>query len=291
MTTSVHRQCAALLFIGVGAIPGVVVADAYTFDKCTLERQCRRVSAAELGRMRGGFSFTSANGLVEITFGISQVAYVNNPLVALTQLMLPGGVAALNVLSGAAGQQIVQGNALAAVSSGTTVPVGAGNAAASTAGGIPAAVAPVGATTSVPSAPAAVPTTAVPQVTGASATQPLPAAAAGGSAAAVAATSNPSPATTTTVNGTPVTPGAPVANVPNAAGLASLVVQNGPGNSVAPTALDLRNGSMAVVIQNSLNNQTIRTLTVMNLSMRINEAVNAAALQRAVRESVTGTTK
>src|SRR5262245_56663920 len=65
------------------------------FDMCRAQKDCRRVSLAELDRMRGGMVLMSSIGPIEVTFGISQAVYVNIKLVALTQLVIaPMGSAA-----------------------------------------------------------------------------------------------------------------------------------------------------------------------------------------------------
>src|SRR5689334_4732397 len=72
----------------------MVAADAASLPvselgKCRGERQCRVLNATELGKLRGGYTFMTTGGPVELNFGIVRVVYINNELVALTQLVLP----------------------------------------------------------------------------------------------------------------------------------------------------------------------------------------------------------
>jgi hypothetical protein len=85
------------------------------------------------------------------------------------------------------------------------------------------------------------------------------------------------------VNGTPVAPGQPVVlNLPTAAELRSLVVQNGLGNS-APL---VNNGAAATIIQNSVDGAAIRTMTVLDVSAKIKSAATALQLQNSIRQSL-----
>jgi hypothetical protein len=85
------------------------------------------------------------------------------------------------------------------------------------------------------------------------------------------------------VNGTPVAPGQPVVlNLPTAAELRSLVVQNGLGNS-API---VNNGAAATIIQNSVDGAAIRTMTVLDVSAKIKSAATALQLQNSIRQSL-----
>jgi hypothetical protein len=88
------------------------------------------------------------------------------------------------------------------------------------------------------------------------------------------------------VNGTAVTPGSPVINVPTAASIRTLVIQNGPGNIALPSAADIRNATTATVIQNTLDGQTIRAVTQMNVSLGLTKAMTASAIQNAVGQGM-----
>ena len=83
-----------------------------------------------------------------------------------------------------------------------------------------------------------------------------------------------------TINGTPVTPGNPVVNVPTAAELRSLIVQIGTGNS-APVI-----GNGAVVIQNSVDGAAIRAVTMLEVSAKIKDALSSMQLQNSIRQSL-----
>jgi hypothetical protein len=73
----------------------------------------------------------------------------------------------------------------------------------------------------------------------------------------------------------------------NAAAGGALVVQNGPGNiSVIPTAQNLQAATNALVIQNTLNNQTITAMTTLNISLTLAPGINAANIQQMVRQSM-----
>lgn len=215
----------------------------YRFDTCSAQKQCRQLSHAELGQLRGGLSYMGANSAMELTFGITQVVYVNNELVALTQLLLPSVKQALGDRTPSASQLQTLNSALPG---GQTTPQ-------------PASAAPaLGA--------------------GASAAQSAP-------SSSTASAANGSTVPTVFVNGVQATPTNPVVlNVPTAEGLRALVVQNGAGNSV-PNAAALRTATMATVIQNTRDNQTIRTVTIFNVSMAMSAAKRAMDLANAVRNS------
>src|SRR5215471_4431402 len=59
-------------------------------DMCRAQKQkdCRLVSLAELDRMRGGMLLMTSIGPIEVTFGVTRAVYVNNKLVAVTQLFM-----------------------------------------------------------------------------------------------------------------------------------------------------------------------------------------------------------
>jgi hypothetical protein len=84
------------------------------------------------------------------------------------------------------------------------------------------------------------------------------------------------------VNGTSVTPGNPVLNLPTAAELRSLVIQNGPGNS-API---VGNAAAATIIQNTVDGAAIRAMTVMEVSAKVKEALSGLRLQNSIRQSL-----
>jgi hypothetical protein len=218
--------------------------------QCRAEKQCRILSSSELGRLRGGYTFMSTGGPLELSFGIARVVYVNNEMVAITQLVLPE---VMKSISGGT-LSIAQIQSLNSVLTGETPlrPSATINAS-------PTATAPAAATsglsgrlvTGAGSAPAAAPSTVAPPVL---------------------------------VNSVPVAPGAPPVNVSGAAASAPLLIQNGTGNQ--STASSTATASPAVVVQNTLSNQTIRAMTVFNISMNITSAINAANIQQAVRQAI-----
>jgi hypothetical protein len=66
-----------------------------------------------------------------------------------------------------------------------------------------------------------------------------------------------------------------------ASALSTIDVQNGPGNSFNPSALG--NTSGTTVIQNTLNNQTIRNLTTLNVGVNTLNAFRNAGMQQALQ--------
>lgn len=234
----------------------------YTFETCYLRGACRLLSQAELDRLRGGFTVMGPNGPINMTFGISQVVYINNQLVAATQLVLPDIVQAFNNGGFSAAQikalnDSLNSGAIAAASapaaaSGTKAAIASNSQNQPTTG--------TASTSPAQSASSSAPTTSV--------ANPLPTA---------------SMVPVVRVNGVPITPG----SVVNAAAGGALVVQNGPGNiSVIPTAQNLQAATNALVIQNTLNNQTISAMTTLNISLTLTPALNAANIQQMVRQSM-----
>ena len=63
-------------------------------------------------------------------------------------------------------------------------------------------------------------------------------------------------------------------------------MQNGLGNIVVPSAADLKNALPGIVIQNTLNNQTIRALTMINVAVSVKDALSAARIPESVRQSI-----
>jgi len=237
METALGRAVAVALSLTF-TVPLSAVAEnsePYSFKSCSAQKQCRKLSHAELGRLRGGLSVSGANSAMQLTFGITQVVYVNDEVVALTQLLLPAVNQALGAGTPSAPQLQTRNSALPTSQAAPASAVGAG------------------------AAPGTAPTTS-------------------------AATGPTAPAVF--VNGVQATPANPVViNVPSADELRALIVQNGAGNSV-PNASDLRAATMATVIQNTQDNQTIRTVTTVNVSMAVSEAMRAMAIGNAMRNSL-----
>jgi hypothetical protein len=304
------------VFLAAPAIAGD--PSSYTFEKCRTQTQCRLVSQAELGRLRGGFSLTSAGGAIEISFGIVQAVFINNQLVALTQLVGPGAGQVLGTLSLSSAQMqalnaALQGRAPAipltssgargANMPGATSSSGMRNAPSAAAGTSPAGNAPQALTqgaapTGFKGTPGATQTLATPPLTagfngtpsgptgaGTSVQRASGSVASASSSVTASAAQAPS-APTVLANGTAVTPGNPVINVPTAAGIRSLTIQNGPGNIAFPNAADIRNATMTTVIQNTLDGQTIRAATLMNVSLGLTKAMTASALQNAISQGM-----
>ncbi|TPG10261.1 hypothetical protein EAH75_05275 [Rhodanobacter glycinis] len=64
------------------------------------------------------------------------------------------------------------------------------------------------------------------------------------------------------------------------------LVQNGTGNSIAPTTFD--HATAATVIQNSLDNQDIRSLTTINAAVNSQAAFRNLGLQEALQAGLVG---
>ena len=234
METALGRAIAVTLSLTFTAPLGAIAADSgpYSFDTCSVQKQCRLLSHAELERLRGGLSYMGANSALQFTFGITQVVYVNNEMVALTQLLLPSVNQALGAGTPSASQLQTLNSAL-----------------------------PSGQATLPPSSASAAPTVGA----GASAAPGAPA---------------------VFVNGVQATRTNPVVvNVPTADQLRALVVQIGAGNSV-PNAAELRAATMATVIQNTQDNQTIRTVTTFNVSVAVSAAMRSRDIANAVSNSL-----
>ncbi|MGB7755517.1 MAG: hypothetical protein WBL23_05595 [Salinisphaera sp.] len=66
------------------------------------------------------------------------------------------------------------------------------------------------------------------------------------------------------------------------------LIQNGPGNALDPAGLNLLPGTMATVIQNTLDKQTIRNLNVLNVTVTSRALAEAMSIQSSVRDALTG---
>ena len=243
--------------------------DLYSFETCRLQGYCRLISQAELDRLRGGFSFMGVDGPINMSFGITQVVYVNNQLVAMTQLVLSDIVQAINSGTFSASQIKAANNSL------NSAPI---SAAASSAASSSAAAAAASATSAEIAS----------NLTSA-ANQPTTKATTPGAQTQSVASAQPVSSLTSAVrvNGSPVTPGSPVVNVVSASGGSALVIQNGPGNiSMIPTAQAIQSATNALVIQNTLNNQMISTMTTLNVSMTLMPSISAASIQQSVRQAI-----
>ena len=271
---------------------GAATPQSPDFDMCSAQKQkhCRRVSVAELDRMRGGMLLMTSIGPIEVTFGVTQAVYVNNKLVALTQLVIAPTVntpkpSLPQIQAASAALQ----SALAAPQSPSTL-TGTGAAAGSASGVAKGATSAAPVVTPSPTSGAPAQTAglngtlnAAPSNAGASgqATSGSSSRAATSSSAAPAAPSSP----TVLVNGSVVSPGNPVINVPGSDGLRRVIVQNGAQNVVVPSAADIASG-VGTIIQNTANNQAIRAVTELNVSIALTKAMTAASISNAVRQGM-----
>ncbi len=274
MSTTVSRSIALALSAWAFAAPA---AKAGIFDDCRQRTECRRVSVAELDHLRGGFTFTNGRSPLHVSFGIAQAVVVNDELVAVTQLRLPD----LGTLIASFSANAVDLSALANALKSINVQAPAAASAASAADQSARAGEAVAAATVAPVSPAA------------------PASARGAAEAAAAlpessvapaahheALGPAAPGSQLRVNGKALAPGTPVVQVPSADELRGLIVQNGPANVALPDVADLKTAMTGLVIQNTLNDQTIRALTVINVAVSVKDALSAARIQESVRQSI-----
>lgn len=260
------------------------------FDDCRARVECRRLNNLELGRLRGGFTFLSQGAPLHVSFGIAQAVVINDELVAVTQLTIPQ----INKVVASFSPTAVDLGALAAAlqsansvlpQSTDGLPGEAAAAQATLAAGTPS-------TRDRSTSSAAVPSTsstaaaAPPATKTADTSVPPQAVAASKTVAATAPAAAPAASPAIHVNGQAVKPGVPIVNVPTADELRGLIVQNGLGNVVVPNAADLSAAVPATIIQNTLNDQTIRALTVINVSVSVQNALSAARIQESVRQSI-----
>lgn len=263
-------ECAALTsVVSLASLAAMAMPSSYEYADCLRALDCRRLDSVELDHMRGGFSFMSGSSELELRIGISRAVFINDQLVAVTQdLVLP----TLQQLRD--GTYVPSATMLGTVSASSqpaqtrpapqSAAVGDGSGAPVSAGGTQ----PGG-------------TSAAPLAAG---TPPAPGGtvAAAGSASRAAAVGEPS---SVQVNGAPVNPGTPA--VVNADELRTLVIQNGPGNVVTPSAADIRASAMATVLQNSLDSQTIRTMTTLTATTNALSAFREAAIREAIGQATT----
>jgi len=275
MSTTVSRSLALALSAWAFAAPA---AKAGIFDDCRQRTECRRVSGAELDHLRGGFTFTNGRSPLHVSFGIAQAVVVNDELVAVTQLRLPDLGKMIASFSANAVDLSALANALKSINVQPPATAASGAAVAQqSARAGEAVVAATGAQVS-PAAPSSVPGAAE------------AASALAQSSTAAAARHEPAspavPGSQLVVNGKALAPGAPVIQVPSTDELRGLIVQNGPANLALPNAADLKAAMTGLVIQNTLNDQTIRALTVINVAVSVKDALSAARIQESVRQSI-----
>lgn len=261
--------CAALASaVTLASLSAAATLPSYDFGACTDAFDCRRLSAAELDRMRGGFSFMNGSSELQISIGISRAVFINDELVAVTQqLVLP----TLQQLRD--GTYLANGALLGTVSA-SSQPAAQRSAAPSSA---PAGGTSAGASPSPASAGAA------PAGGGGSGGSSAPAPGSSvANAASAAAAGNPG---AVQVNGVPVALSAPT--VVSADELRALVIQNGPANIATPSASEIRANAMATVLQNTLDNQTIRTMTTLTATTNTLSAFRDAAFREAIGQATT----
>lgn len=244
----------------------------YDYEQCTQDRQCRKASDPELDGIRGGFSIDTPAGRLEIAIGITRAVAVNDQLVAVSQLVLPdvsqiiaaaraqaevakaSGTAAGQAAAAAAAQAAAQAIANAAASRNSAALAAQQAAMSSSSEGN-------GSSAQASANPSA-------QASGQQG-------AAGQGAAGQGSTAMPA-APQVIVNGVPVSSGGPVSNLGG-----TLIVQNGPGN-VAPLPASFNGVVLPTIVQNSLNEQVLKTLTLINASVSSLSAFKALALSEAL---------
>lgn len=251
-------------------------ARVFDFEVCAHEGMCRKASHEELDRMRGGFTVDTPYGRLDIAISITRSVSVNDQLVAVSQLVLPNaseiaaaaraqaqaataaGVAAGQAATAAANQAAAQALANAGLIARGTTPA-PGHGQGGTGGQAQAA-------TSASATASTVANASSRSASGASSTA---------SASANSAGTISLPVTTptqVTVNGVPASSANPViVNGP------ALVVQNGPGN-ITQIPASLNGFSLPTVVQNSLNDQVLRTLTLINASVNSMSALSGITL-------------
>ncbi|RDK10898.1 flagellin [Cupriavidus lacunae] len=234
------------------------------------------VAQEKLDDMRGGFE---KSGL-HVSFGIERAVYINGDLVVATRLNIPDVsritadqaahlasvlgpaiVASTNaaVSNALAGNPVTAGASATTGAGGASASAGNTGAAASAAGGAGAAGAGSGA--------AAV---AANGGTSGSAGAPGASASAAGTAGAAAAAGLPT-TVVSTATGQVVTNG--LLNV----------IQNGPGNAASVGALA---GTPVTVIQNTLNNQSIRSLMTIDASVNTLQAFRSQLANTALNNAL-----
>lgn len=213
----------------------------------------RVASDEELDTMRGGFEF-NANGMqFLLAFTIDKLSYINGELVAHTSF---------NLLELLQGQTIMNAttNRLA---------------------------------TSPPSVLVATPPSPLNQTVATASLAPRLAA----NQAQVDTVFSAGPASTTTgntsrtppvstVSAVPVTASDVIRNVSNVNGVT--LIQNGPGNGVAGQAL---NNYLTHVIQNTVNDQVLRNVTILNATLATRALAAAAELSAALNRGIAASTR
>ncbi|QID16821.1 hypothetical protein G3580_03715 [Nitrogeniibacter mangrovi] len=249
------------------------------------------LSAARLDAIRGGFELPDLK--LKLSFGLERAVFVNGELVARTTLnlsQLRDTVAArvdAAIPDGAALQAQVQAQVAAQLASAgiatVVLPVRSAAEVVTPAGASAVEMrATPGAATGAATAQAG---TASAQTAGAAAGQAL--ADTGVSAAAAGSPGTTAVAGGTTASVTEAASGQRATVVSTVAPLPVAVIQNGAGNQVGPrVAAAVDSAAIATVIQNSLDNQQIQALTVVNASANSLQVLRAMNFGAAIRQGV-----
>jgi len=237
----------------------------------------RMVPEDQLDRLRGGFDFGAG---VYASFGVTREVLVNGEVVATTRLLISN---LSNLFVGRMPTIEVLGNAL------TLVQNGAGNFAASPARAIePVAVAP-SPVAAIPVAPPSV----TPSV---SVSAPVAMQVPSMSAPAIVASqvASPSVNTPTSVASPIPTPSTNLPAVVASQPAAPSVILSGPtlsiplsGPTVVNSALSLRE-SIALGVQNTINNQIIQTRTTIDATIASMNALRTQLQSSAFRDQISG---
>lgn len=206
------------------------------------------VSDANLDHARGGFDL--GGGLVA-SFGLQEETYINGLLVMSTSINIPD-ISKITQQQAAALASTLDGLNLLQNGPGNGVVPGKSATAPNT-----------GSTAQSSSPPAA--------VTGSNASN----------GAVVAHVPNQRSTITPAVDAPPETVGVPVLG---AGGVGSAATRNNLGAAAAASAL-VQGGGLAQVIQNTLNNQSIQTLTTLNVSVNTLQALRQMNLQSTLQSA------
>lgn len=250
----------------VAAAPGA----AYDYEQCAREGGCRKAAEAELDRIRGGFVVDTPVGRLEIAIGITRAVAVNDQLVAVSQLVLPD---VAHIIAAARAQaEVAKASGMAAAQAAAAAAAQAAAQALTDAG----AGKPSSAAQSAQQAAMASSGQASASAQASAGAQASPGAPGQGVAGTGSGGASALPPLQVVINGTPVVGGNPV-NLASGA----LVVQNGPGNG-APLPTSFNGTALPTVIQNSLNDQVLKTLTLINASVNSLAAFKAHLLSEAL---------
>lgn len=225
-------------------------------DMMTGFEDCRRASTDELNAMRGGF-LINADGLqFLLSLGIERITYVNGALVAMSTFNLLPQLNSSQLRQSLISQ--VGASNMQQIPS-TLLPATAAIGPTANPAPVQTSVAPVPASASPASS------SALPSVASVASASPAPSTASAAPMAAQNAPTTLSTAATDTGNYQPIQ-----------------VVQIGPRNTFTPpSAPNLRSGTMAV-IQNTLDNQLIRNMTIINATLATRELLRSTALSSAL---------